>query len=321
MLIRDLLKGVLSPTREKTEPRRLLPPPRQSGYVKSFDGTEIYWEMHGPEPKSVSDRPMVFCYGLACSMNQWRLQIERYSGCHPCLLVDYRGHHKSSSPENSTSMNLSALAKDVAAAIQFQKFSKAPHIWGHSLGVSTALELALAHPEMCHSLVLCCGSVDNPFEHMFNGRWINLIFKPVKDNYTKRPEVFNRIWDLLLSRPEITRKVVRYAGFNPFTTSLVDIETYVEAVKAIDARVFFPLAIELSKGLPPGLLKKIKIPAFVVAGTHDLITPLSTQKEMARILPKATLIEIPAGSHNVQLDFGEYVGMKIEEAWRQKKLW
>lgn len=314
------MKGIFSaPPREKIEPKRLLPPPRKSGTVKSFDGTPIYWELHGP--KDSPDRPMVFCYGLACSMNQWRLQIERYSGCHPCLLVDYRGHHRSGSPSDVKLMNLSAVAKDVAAAIKTQNFDKPAHIWGHSFGSSVALELALAHPELCQSLVLCCGTADNPFEHMFNSAVTNLLFKPIKENYFKKPEIFDKIWGLMNSRPEVTRTIVRFAGFNPFTTSTEDVNTYVDAVKAVDARTFFPLAIELSKGLPAGLLKKIKVPTFLVAGTHDFITPIASQKKMQSVIKDATLIEIPAGSHNVQLDFGEYVGLKIEEHWRQKKLW
>jgi pimeloyl-ACP methyl ester carboxylesterase len=58
----------------------------------------------------------------------------------------------------------------------------------------------------------------------------------------------------------------------------------------------------------------------VVAGALDRVTPSSEQQALAALLPKSKYVEIPAGSHNVQLDFGEYVGLKVEEFWRERKL-
>jgi 3-oxoadipate enol-lactonase len=300
---------------------RLIPPARAEGYATSFDGTPIFWELHGPPPGAPGAlRPMVFCYGLVCSANQWRQQIDRYSAEHPCLLVDYRGHHKSGRPANPTAFNLSALAKDVSCAIQEALGRQEVHIWGHSMGCSVALELALADPALVRSLVLCCGTPDNPFRGMFGSDVPEHLSKPFLDLVDTYPGPFFKAWDLFRARPGITVAVAWLAGFNQATVSREDIVTYAEAVCSVESETFFTLLREMAKGMTRAILPRVKVPAIVVAGGMDRVTPPHEQKAMAALLPDGCYIEIPSGSHNVQLDFGEYVGLKVESIWRERNL-
>jgi len=315
-----MLQDFLANAGKRPQPRRLLEEPRESGYTKSFDGTDIYWEAHGPESKNSSERPMVFCYGLVCSFNQWRLQIARYSQNRPCLVFDYRGHHKSAQPQDLALMNMSAVAKDLAAVIHAQNYTEAVHIWGHSMGCNVALELALAEPELVRSLILCCGTHKNPFASMLHMDFLEKPLTPLLQHYAEYPAVYDAVWALMHLRPEISMAVVQVAGFNAKASEKRDVETYVRAVASTEAKTFFPLIKELSNGMPEGLLKKIQIPALVIAGARDLITPKERQHDLAKVLPKGEYIEIPAGSHNVQLDFGEYVCLKAEEFWKARAL-
>jgi pimeloyl-ACP methyl ester carboxylesterase len=300
---------------------RLIPPARAEGYVNSFDGTPIFWELHGPKPDDPAAlRPMVFCYGLVCSINQWRQQIERYSPKHPCLLLDYRGHHKSGRPINASAFNLSALAKDVSAAIEGTFGRQASHVWGHSMGCSVALELALADPDLVHSLVLCCGTPDNPFRGMLGSELPEHFSRPFLDLVDRHPGPFFKAWDLFRARTEITVAVAWLAGFNQATVSREDIVTYAEAVCSVESETFFTLLRELAKGMTRAILPRVKVPAIVIAGGMDRVTPPHEQKAMAELLPDGIYVEIPAGSHNVQLDFGEYVGLKVESIWRERNL-
>lgn len=319
--IRNFLLTYLEGLRETHDPVRLIPEPVASGYVKSYDGTRIFWERHGPDPETATERPMVFCYGLVCSMNQWRTQLEHYAQTHPCLLIDYRGHHKSDYPTDPRSLNFSALAKDIAAAIRVQNFTQSAHVWGHSMGVNVALELAVAEPELCNSLVLCCGTHLSPFQKMFGTNFLEKLVTPLLKLYPRQPKIFENIWSTLLARPEPVEWLARIAGFNMGATSRRDVQTYAQAVTSVPARTFFPLLTELSKGGTTGILKKIRTRAYVIAGSLDRVTPPENQRLLADALPNAKYIEIPTGSHNVQLDFGEYLDLKMEELWRAEKLW
>jgi len=300
---------------------RLIPKATATGFVESFDGTKIYWELHGPHPSDkTAKRPAVFCYGLVCSMNMWRYQIERFSKDRSCILLDYRGHHNSAHPKERSLLNISALAKDVATVIEHLKLPQAPHIWGHSMGTNVAIELAASRPDLCHTLQLLCGTIRNPFKGMFNTEASEKLVEPLIRAYPENREIIHMIWQTAMSQTKIARSVASVAGFNDKASRMEDMEAYVLAVAAIDPATFFPLLIDLSRGMQAAMLPKIKTPTLVMGGSHDLITPIAAQKEMASLLPDGTLVEIPAGSHNAEIDFGEYVCMKAEEFWKKRQL-
>jgi pimeloyl-ACP methyl ester carboxylesterase len=300
---------------------RLLAAPQESGYATSFDGTPIYWERFGPSHKEkMAKRSMIFCYGLVCSMNQWRKQIERYSKEHPCILLDYRGHHKSGNPSSREYMNISAIAKDVSSVYHHLDINERVHVWGHSMGCNVALELALAEPNICQSLILCCGTADNPFSNMFGSQIPQKLSKKLFDWMEHYPQPVHKVWDAFRQQPLLTQISAYLAGFNRDTATRDDIRAYSEAVCDVSSETFFALLKDMSRGATRSILPRIKTPSLVVAGALDRVTPPSEQQALASLLPDAKYIEIPAGSHNVQLDFGEYVGLKVEEFWSERKL-
>lgn len=301
---------------------RLLPDAIESGYATSFDGTPIFWERHGPgldDPNAL--RPLIFCYGLVCSMNQWRHQIERYSAAgHPCILLDYRGHHRSGNPADLQLLNISALAKDVSAVVHHLEIKKPLQVWGHSMGCNVVIEFAIAEPELCQSLVLCCGTPDNPFNQMLGSQIPAKLSEKLFDFMKSYPEPILKAWDVFRARPAMTHISAYLAGFNTSASTRDDIQAYAEAVCDVSSETFFALLEDMSRGHTRAVLPRVKVPALVVAGALDRVTPPSEQRALAELLPDATYVEIPAGSHNVQLDFGEYVGLKVEEFWRKRGL-
>ncbi|NCN26508.1 alpha/beta hydrolase [bacterium] len=307
--------------KESNDVPRLIPQARESGFIEGFDGCRIYWELHGPTPSETKNSPQLFCYGLACSMNQWRAQLNHFKNTHPCILFDYRGHHKSDFPSDPRGMNLSALAKDAARVLKhLVPDQRRAHIWGHSMGANVAIELAFADPGLCRSLVLCCGSADNPFKRMFHSNAFEKYVQPIFNFFPNNKEYFYAAWKALLSRPEIGRHIVMFAGFNRAAIKSEDVDTYVRAVAAVHPKTFFPLIIEMTKGNTQNILSRILTPTLVVAGGADLVTPPDNQRNLARDLPNAEYFEIPTGSHNVQLDFGDYVCLKAEEFWIKQEL-
>lgn len=316
--LQHLLKKLRNPG-PSAPPTRLIPEPTERGTTESFDGTRIYWELHGPRPTADGPTPILFCYGLVCSMSQWRMQLDRYRGERPCLLFDYRGHHESAFPENPKLLNLGALAKDGAAVLKHWKLERPVHVWGHSLGVNVALELAAAEPNLVRSLTLIAGTVKSPFEGMFGTDILQDFIAGGLDTYPDRVEMFHLLWKVL-AHPPALHAGSRVLGFNMDASTLHDVDTYTQSVVSMDPRTFFLLMRDFSKGMTEKLLPKIKTPGLVIAGARDPLTPASGARAFAAKMPHGHYVEIPAGSHNVQLDFGEYVALKVEEFWREQKL-
>jgi pimeloyl-ACP methyl ester carboxylesterase len=304
------------------KPERLLPPAAEEGFAKSFDGTSIYWERHGPNPRThpSSKPPMLFCYGLVCSVNQWRTILARYSVDRTCVLFDYRGHHKSSSPADPSQITVSALARDAATALDAAGVTSPAHVWGHSLGVNVALELAAGDPERTRSVVVCCGTTQNPFRYMFHTNRLEAPTSAVLKIYPQYSSIMDTLWKLSQLRPEATELLSKYLGFNRAVTDSKDISTYARSVANISPQTFFWLMRDFTKGTTDHLLPKIRVPTLVMAGAHDPITPASQMKQFAAKIPGAEYVEIPGGSHNIQLDFPEYIALRVEEFWRSRKL-
>ena len=84
---------------------------KSTGTIKSFDGTEIYYETHG------SGEPIVFIYGLACLMNHWHFQVDYFSQKYQVITFDISGHHKSVT-KDFNNINLESVAKDIDILIK-----------------------------------------------------------------------------------------------------------------------------------------------------------------------------------------------------------
>ena len=218
-------------------------------------------------------------------------------------------------------INLSALAKDAACVIKSHGLGKPFIVWGHSMGASVALELAVAEPGICKALVLCCASVENPFKNLFGTKAFDQGMKTLFRHFPENTELFYSTWKKFVSVPLLTKIVVKVAGFNADASTDEDVETYVNAVTANPARTFFPLIIEMSRGSTAQILDKVHVPSVVIAGSKDYITPKGSQLRLADRLVDSEYIEIPAGSHNVQLDFGEYVCLKVEDSLKRRSFW
>src|SRR6476469_1787969 len=82
-------------------------PPITHGYVKSFDGTKLFYSIEG------KGKPLVFCYGLVCSSLHWTYQIEHFRSGYQSIWFDYRGHQNSDAPKDLDSLNLQTISQDL----------------------------------------------------------------------------------------------------------------------------------------------------------------------------------------------------------------
>lgn len=288
--------------------------PLRSGYVKSFDGLQIYWELIGKDLNK-NKTPIFFFYGLACSKHQWRGLAEFFAEEHPCLFFDYRGHHRSENiPTDMNSLNMSHLAKDAAAVLKHLEIEET-HIFAHSMGCNVALELAFQEPDRIKSLVLVAGAASNPFSKMLGLNFLDKVISPILESFTHNKENFYTFWQWLLKNRNVLKLVVSISGFNKKAVESHDIETYLDSVASVSPRVFFELLRELSRGNTETLLPRIKTPTLVVSGGNDQVTPPSIQQDLATKLHHSEYFSIPLGSHNVQLEFADYLRRKIQEFW------
>lgn len=278
---------------------------KTTGYIKSFDGTSIYYEVRG------KGKPIVLAYGIACLMNHWRHQIKYFSENYQTIIIDYRGHHKSSEPEDIEQMNIDAICKDLKIVLDHLNIDKAS-FWGHSFGVQVLIRLYDMHPELFQNLVFINGFATNPMKGMF-GLDFDPIFRNIKQGYEKLPETLSYLWKIAVNNPISSRLVGMTGGFNLQLTSFKDIQVYSKGVSNIDLRIFIKLFEHMVNYDGNSVLENIDCPTLIIGGSKDTVTPLNFQKRINRKIKASRLQIIPYGTHCSQLDMPDMVNLRIEK--------
>lgn len=275
--------------------------------IPSFDGTPIYYEVRGEGPKT-----LVFVYGIACLMNHWHYQIEHFAKEYTVITYDLRGHHKSTPVRDLTNLNLSVLAQDLLFLLKHLGKKDVIGL-GHSFGAPILLEAHKLDPEAFGAYVFVNGFQKNPIKNMFGLDVVEPFFYFVKEQFNKNPVFWNSIWRAAIDNPISMRLAALAGGFNLKLTELKDIEIYAKGVSQLDLEVFIPLFEALMEFDGSNILPTIQQPTLVVSGEKDNITPKSFQFEFKENIPHSEYVEVPYGSHCTQLDFPDYINLKVED--------
>lgn len=280
-----------------------------TGTFKSYDGTEIYYETRG------QGEPMIFVYGIACLMNHWRHQVRYFSEDHMSITYDLRGHHKSAVPKDLSELTLEALAKDLVGLCEHLNIKQA-HFLGHSFGVQVLLRAYELRPDLFKSLVFINGFAKNPIKGMFGVDVVEQVFQIFKQTYIAAPDTWEKIWKFAVTHPLSIPLSALAGGFNLSQTSLKDIQIYARGVGALSLDVFSKFFEELMQYDGESVLSKIEVPTLIVSGEKDGVTPQKYQHHMHDVVRNSQFVSVPYGSHCTQLDFPEFVNLRIEKFLR-----
>jgi pimeloyl-ACP methyl ester carboxylesterase len=272
----------------------------------SFDKTPIYFEERG------NGEAIVYVYGLACLINHWHFQIDYFSKNFKTLAFDIRGHHKSGLPENADLLNLESSAKDISYLLRHLGIKKA-HFVGHSLGAQTILKTYELFPELFKSISFINGFSQNPIKGMFGLDIVEPFFNFVKDQYAKNPEMLEGLWRAGIKNPISMWGAGILGGFNLKLTQFKDIEIYAQGVANVPISVFIKFFEEMMSFNGDDIAKKISVPTLIISGENDKVTPTAFQRKLHEQINGSEFVVIPYGSHCTQLDFPDYVNLKLEK--------
>jgi pimeloyl-ACP methyl ester carboxylesterase len=278
---------------------------KETGTYESFDGTPIYYEVRG------EGEPLVLIYGIACLMNHWHHQMEYFSKDYKVITFDLRGHHKSQPLGNPQNLKVSDLVNDVIGLMDHLHISKA-HFAGHSFGAPLLLELFRVKPELVGSMTFINGFSKNPIKGMFGLDVVEPFYFFVKEQFQKAPDLWTTLWRMAVDNPLSMLMAGAAGGFNLKLTHFKDIEVYARGVARMDLRTFLILFEELMKFDGEDILPKVNVPTLIISGEKDNVTPQRFQHEFHHKIAGSEFVLVPYGSHCTQLDFPDYINIKIE---------
>nr|WP_295904229.1 alpha/beta hydrolase [uncultured Bdellovibrio sp.] len=280
--------------------------PKETGTFESFDGTPIYYEVRG------EGEPLILVYGIACIMNHWHHQVEYFSKHYKVITFDLRGHQRSNPVVDMSQLTMEALAKDVVLLAKHLKIKKA-HFAGHSFGAPIILKIYDNYPELFHSMIFINGFARNPIKGMFGLDVVEPFFYFVKGQYQSQPNMWNTLWKMAVDNPMAVYLAALAGGFNLRVTHIKDIEVYMRGVARLNLQVFLTLFEVLMEYNGESVLEKIRVPALIISGEKDMVTPIRFQYHFKEAIKHSEFVLVPYGSHCTQLDFPDYTNLKIEK--------
>lgn len=227
--------------------------------------------------------PLVLISPLSGDHLAWGLQVPDFTAAgFRCLTFDNRDAGQTgASPEDSYSMRQFA---DDTAAVMTAAGVTAAHVMGASMGGMIAQELALNHPQRVLSLTLVCTSAwCDPALGSVLAQW-----KALRPHCT--PDEFLRVFSPWLftyrffAQPEPLAGLLEMARGNPFPQAAAWYGRQTDAILGHDTR---------------GRLHALAVPAHVIVGEEDVLTPPRLSRDLAAAISGATLTELPACGHGL----------------------
>jgi pimeloyl-ACP methyl ester carboxylesterase len=260
------------------------------------NGTKLYYEIAG------KGEPLVLIHGSFGDRRFWDLQFKELSKKYKVIRYDIRGYGRSALPDSNEAYK---DCDDLKALMDFLKINKA-HICGLSLGSIIAIDLALAYPDKCCSLILCgprvAGDATDEYKTANSDSIRAVIARTTEIAKTKgTKEATDYLWtgDHEMGKTVVTNGTRRSLLKMGYEYSWW---RYLHTSKRGQA---FPIALKK--------LNEIKIPVLIVTAEYDLGLCKEVASSMAKEIPGAKLISIKGAGHIMNMDQPEEFNKAVEE--------
>lgn len=238
------------PSWQTLPPTPTLPESHQAGYAP-INNQRIWYAVFG------HGRPIIILHGGLANANYWGLQIPELAKHYQVIVMDSRGHGRSTRNEQPYTYDL--MADDVIGLMDFMNIPKTA-IVGWSDGGIVGLNLAIRYPNRI-AKVFAFAANTSPSGAIEGG----------EKNAT--------VVTYLKSTPQ------EYAELSPTP------ENYSEFLNAI-VHMW-----ENQPNFTEKQLASISLPVWIVAGAHDEVIKQSHTRFIAKSIPKSTLLIQPNVSH------------------------
>ena len=229
-----------------------MPQADESGLAPVND-IKMYYAIFNKEGKE----PVILLHGGFVSSDYWSFEVPLLSKTHKVIIVDSRGHGRSTMSDQPFSYNL--MASDVLQLMDYLKIKKAS-IVGWSDGGIIGLILAIKYPERVNKLFTF-------------GTNYNL------SGYKSEP------FDSALAARFMARVQANYRKLSPTPDDFAGLRNALGKMYSTEP------------DLKPAEIKTIKAPTVIACGQYEQFIKLEHFQNLAHLIPNAKLVILPNVSH------------------------
>ena len=272
-------------------------PPDDLGPVESFDGTRIAVRAAG-DPASPL---LLFVHGFSLDMTIWHEQWTELAREYRCVVMDLRAHGRSGDADD---LSLQAMGHDVAAVLDRTAGSQPVVIVGHSMGAMSILAMAENRPELFGRRVDGVALLGGAASDVLRGAMgsVTELLRPRFGSFREAARRVNRLRRAVLASPgDISAAITRLTQFGPdVPPELVD--HVVGLAAGASSRLWTDGLAGLMEMDLRHAMRHVSVPALVVVGEHDRVTPPAAAVELAGGLPKGRLVVLEGAGHMAMLE-------------------
>jgi pimeloyl-ACP methyl ester carboxylesterase len=309
-------RHLLRQARTRPDPERgqdLDERPGDEHRVRSFDGTDLAVNVLGPE-----DAPaVVLIHGFSGDMTLWYFQWKALAERWRVILYDQRGHGRSG-PGAGGDYSMEALGRDLKAVLDAEAPSGPVALIGHSLGGMTILSFAAPFPhefgDRIQAVVLANTAAADVVMAVVGGlgmRAARLLASSALRLASNRDRVYRIRARALAGKGDLAFAAARLTNFGPKAPP-----SLVEHVAKVGARapveVWSDLLVSLIEMDLRHALGHIRVPALIVVGDVDRLTPPATALAMKHALPHARMVVFKGVGHQAMLERHEQFNRLVD---------
>ncbi|MGD0877365.1 MAG: alpha/beta hydrolase [Anaerolineales bacterium] len=254
------------------------------GYVNA-NGLRIhYYRTGGDKPK------VVFNHGAGDDGLCWTRVARELEADYDCILVDGRGHGKSSNGKGDYST--AQRVADLVGLIQALGLER-PVIGGHSMGADTCMNLAAAHPELTRAVFLEDPPIIIPGEMFGDGKQD---FK--SEDIGKLMARYMRLFKIM---PKFL--ATRMARKASPTYPDDEIIPWVNAKERMSVNFLNSMpTMQMDLDEPFEIFKRISVPVLLFIGDKEKMSIVSIEsaQEAARVNEKVKVVHLEGASHDIR---------------------
>jgi pimeloyl-ACP methyl ester carboxylesterase len=240
-----------------------------TGNYADVNGIKMYYEIHG------EGKPLVLIHGGGSTIQTtFGTILPMLTEHYKCIAVELQAHGHTS--DRNAPESFTQDADDVAALLKQLNISNA-NIFGFSNGASTAMQIAIRHPELANKIIIVAGAYKREgfipgFFEGFKTATLETMPQGLRDAFLK---------------------------INPDSAALLNMFN-----KDVERMATF-------KDWSDKDLKSIKAPALIINADKDVILPEHALK-MSQLIPNARLVILP-GVHGECIGEVETASLKSKQ--------